>query len=154
MARSLPTVLVVDDDVDTCEMIRAVLESCGSIVETAHSADAGLTTYETWKPDVIICDIGMPEADGYEFIRRVLLHVVPDGFTLHPKLARQFEARAKVLVDGVGLELPLDVATYRLGPGARSVAQCSFASRRCQVKLRCRQKKICSCNARCGGHLP
>jgi len=64
-------VLVVDDDSDTCDMIRAVLEQCGGQVHTATDADAALDAFSTWKPAVLISDIGLPEVDGYELLRRI-----------------------------------------------------------------------------------
>jgi len=64
-------VLVVDDDADTCDMIRTVLEECGVDVRTALSAEGALDAFAHWRPEVIISDIGMPEVDGYEFIGRV-----------------------------------------------------------------------------------
>ena len=64
-------VLVVDDEIDTGEMIREVLENCGANVQVADSAEAAFKNFCTRPPDVLISDIGMPEVDGYEFIRRV-----------------------------------------------------------------------------------
>ena len=64
-------VLVVDDESDTCEMIREVLENCGAKVQVAESAETAFKHFCTSPPDVLISDIGMPEVDGYEFIRRV-----------------------------------------------------------------------------------
>jgi PAS domain S-box-containing protein len=64
-------VLVVDDDSDTCEMIRTVLEQCGGVVMTAMDADTALDAFRSWKPVVLISDIGLPEVDGYELVRRI-----------------------------------------------------------------------------------
>lgn len=64
-------ILVVDDDADTCDMLRAVLEQCGGLVKTASRVDQAFEIFRTWEPDIAISDIGMPEVDGYEFIRRV-----------------------------------------------------------------------------------
>lgn len=64
-------ILAVDDDADTCDMIRAALEQCGVQVETATSAEAGFEAYRSFQPDVLISDVGMPDVDGYEFIRRI-----------------------------------------------------------------------------------
>ncbi|HEX8456005.1 MAG TPA: ATP-binding protein [Pyrinomonadaceae bacterium] len=61
-------VLVVDDEPDTLRLLRTVLERCGSEVETAGSVAEALAAFEGWKPDLLISDIGMPEADGYELI--------------------------------------------------------------------------------------
>jgi PAS domain S-box-containing protein len=64
-------ILAVDDDADTCDMIRAALEQCGVKVETATSADAGFEAFRSFQPDVLISDVQMPDVDGYEFIRRI-----------------------------------------------------------------------------------
>jgi PAS domain S-box-containing protein len=64
-------VLIVDDDPDTCEILRAILNQCGSIVEIAQSARAALDTLDRWRPDILVSDIGMPDGDGYELIRNV-----------------------------------------------------------------------------------
>jgi outer membrane protein assembly factor BamB len=64
-------VLVVDDEADTCELLRAVLTACGAEVRTAYSADAALSIVHAWLADVILSDVGMPEQDGYTFIAKV-----------------------------------------------------------------------------------
>jgi PAS domain S-box-containing protein len=62
-------ILIVDDETDTCELLRFLLNGTGAIVETAASAEEGLQLFDTWHPDILISDIGMPNIDGYEFIR-------------------------------------------------------------------------------------
>ncbi|MEW6269225.1 MAG: ATP-binding protein, partial [Thermodesulfobacteriota bacterium] len=64
-------VMAVDDEPDTLEMIRAVLERCRAQVRTATSALEGLKQLSDWTPDVLLADIGMPVRDGYWLIRRV-----------------------------------------------------------------------------------
>src|SRR5262249_24698048 len=61
--------LVVDDEADTCELLRFVFHECGAIVETARSVQDALALFDTWDPDILVSDIGMPEVDGYELIR-------------------------------------------------------------------------------------
>lgn len=73
---NLPTltglkVLVVDDDSDTCEFITAILEDRGAQVRTATSAAQALAAIADSVPNVLVSDIGMPEADGYELIAQV-----------------------------------------------------------------------------------
>lgn len=64
-------VLVVDDEPDTCEMLRFVFDRAGAIVQVAMSAQEALDVVETWQPNILVSDIGMPEVDGYELIKRV-----------------------------------------------------------------------------------
>jgi signal transduction histidine kinase/CheY-like chemotaxis protein len=64
-------VMAIDDEPDTLDMIRLVLERCRAQVRTATSALEGLEQLARWTPDVLVADIGMPERDGYWLIRRV-----------------------------------------------------------------------------------
>ncbi|MBA3354919.1 MAG: response regulator [Pyrinomonadaceae bacterium] len=64
-------VLVVDDEVDTCELLQVILESCGAHVKTARSAAAALEAVAEEVFDVLISDIGMPDEDGYSLIAKV-----------------------------------------------------------------------------------
>ncbi len=64
-------VLVVDDDRDTRELIARLLDECGAIILTASSAQEGLVALKSARPDVLLSDIGMPDIDGYEFLKRV-----------------------------------------------------------------------------------
>jgi CheY-like chemotaxis protein len=64
-------VLVVDDDQDTLEMLKVVLQSCGAEVITAPSAVEALQALERSRPDALVSDIAMPEQDGYELIEHV-----------------------------------------------------------------------------------
>ena len=65
-------VLIVDDNADGREMLQTALRDYGAIVHVAASSSEALDLLNhDLAPDVLISDIGMPEADGYEFIRRV-----------------------------------------------------------------------------------
>src|SRR5215471_15114105 len=64
-------VLVVDDELDTCELLRFVFDRAGAKVQMALNAQDALKIIEAWEPDVLVSDIGMPEVDGYELIRRI-----------------------------------------------------------------------------------
>jgi PAS domain S-box-containing protein len=65
------TVLVVDDEPDARQLIRQVLTHCYANVILAASATEALELLKTQKPQVLVSDIGMPETDGYAFIRSV-----------------------------------------------------------------------------------
>ena len=63
-------VLVVDDEVDARELVKRLLEMAGATVSMASSASEAIERILAGRPDVLVCDIGMPEEDGYSLIRR------------------------------------------------------------------------------------
>ncbi|WP_176442634.1 hybrid sensor histidine kinase/response regulator [Noviherbaspirillum humi] len=68
-------VLVVDDNVDAAELLAAGLRMAGHDVQTAYSGSDALTLMRTFRPEVAILDIGMPEMDGYQ-----LAHAIRDQY--------------------------------------------------------------------------
>jgi PAS domain S-box-containing protein len=64
-------VLVVEDDADARGLIRRVLAEAGATVVAAASTAEALAGIEQFVPNVLVSDIGLPEHDGYELIRRV-----------------------------------------------------------------------------------
>jgi PAS domain S-box-containing protein len=64
-------ILVVDDEPDARDLIKRVLAMHNAEVITASSAAEGLELLQSARPDVLVSDIGMPEQDGYHFIRAV-----------------------------------------------------------------------------------
>ncbi|HWS90727.1 MAG TPA: PAS domain S-box protein [Pyrinomonadaceae bacterium] len=65
------SVLVVDDEPDALGLLKTMLELKGARVTAAGSAEAAWRELEGEWPDLLLCDIGMPGEDGYQFIRRV-----------------------------------------------------------------------------------
>ncbi|MBC7784549.1 MAG: response regulator [Burkholderiales bacterium] len=65
------SVLVVDDEEDARSLIGRVLEECHAKVYIAGSSSAALEILKSELPSVIVSDIGMPNEDGYAFIRKV-----------------------------------------------------------------------------------
>src|SRR5437870_426908 len=64
-------ILVVEDDDDTRELLRVLLETEGSAVTAAASVQEALSAYDQARPDVLVADIGMPDYNGYTLIGRV-----------------------------------------------------------------------------------
>jgi CheY-like chemotaxis protein len=64
-------VLVVDDDVDSLDLIQAALNYAGALVTTAQSASIALDTLHRVIPDMIVSDLRMPEIDGLSFLGEV-----------------------------------------------------------------------------------
>ncbi|OON63141.1 hypothetical protein B0920_06965 [Massilia sp. KIM] len=65
------TVLVVDDELDSLELVQQVLADTQATVLGAMSAQEALRIVERSKPDLLISDIGMPLMDGFGLIRRI-----------------------------------------------------------------------------------
>ncbi|MBV9876201.1 MAG: PAS domain S-box protein [Verrucomicrobia bacterium] len=64
-------VLAIDDDADARSLLKLMLEAAGATAYLAASAREGLEQLLLQSVDVVICDIGMPDVDGYSFIRNV-----------------------------------------------------------------------------------
>jgi signal transduction histidine kinase len=64
-------VLIVDDDVDGAQTLAQLVEAMGHAPRTAPTAAAALAACRERRPDVILCDIALPGADGYSLARQV-----------------------------------------------------------------------------------
>ena len=64
-------VLLIEDDDDTRKLLGTMLKRYGARVTATKSAAEALEVFEGDLPDVMVSDIGMPDQDGYELIRRV-----------------------------------------------------------------------------------
>jgi CheY-like chemotaxis protein len=65
------TVVVVEDEPDTRELIERLLSEAGCRVVAVGSAAAAMRALTAEQPDVLVSDIGLPDEDGYSLIRRV-----------------------------------------------------------------------------------
>jgi CheY-like chemotaxis protein len=64
-------ILVVEDDSDTREMLKFVLEQNGAAVLTTDSVPPAVELVEKVHPDAVVADIGLPEFNGYALIARI-----------------------------------------------------------------------------------
>ena len=87
-------VLVVDDEADARALIKRLLEDRGASVTTKASSAEALHSMEAERFDVLISDIGMPDEDGYTFIRRVRGLKAEQGSTV-PAVALTAYARSE-----------------------------------------------------------
>ncbi len=69
VARHGRRVLVVEDVADSAESLREVLELNGHVVEVARDGVEGLQKAKAFRPEVVLCDIGLPVMDGYAVAR-------------------------------------------------------------------------------------
>lgn len=63
-------VMVVDDNESVRDLVGLTLTKCGASVTVANSAQDALRLMPNLTPDVVVSDIAMPDADGYEFVRK------------------------------------------------------------------------------------
>jgi PAS domain S-box-containing protein len=107
--------LIVDDELDARELVSTMLQRCGANVKAAASAGEAFECLETWQPDVLIADIGMPVEDGYDLIKKVRARPKERGGQI-PALAltayARTEDRVRALSSGyqVHLSKPVDRA--------------------------------------------
>ncbi|MFC7514731.1 MHYT domain-containing protein [Herbaspirillum sp. GCM10030257] len=64
-------VLVVDDEVDALDLMEWILRECGATICRVSNAIEALSLVERERPDIVVSDIGMPDVDGFELIRRI-----------------------------------------------------------------------------------
>lgn len=110
-------ILVVDDQPDGRELVRAALSQCGAEVRTVDSARAAREAVEAWRPDVLVSDIGMPGEDGYALIRQIRgLPADKGGLTLAVALTAyaRVEDRMKTLAAGFHMHVPKPVEPSEL----------------------------------------
>jgi CheY-like chemotaxis protein len=70
-ARQRLRILVVEDNRDSAESLRMLLELYGYEVAVAYSGPEGVQAAEQWQPDVVLCDIGLPGLDGYGVVSKL-----------------------------------------------------------------------------------
>jgi PAS domain S-box-containing protein len=81
------SVMVVDDEPDTREMLKIMIGHLGAEVRACASSDEAMKLLSEWRPDVIVSDIEMPDEDGYELIRKVRRSEANRGSRTVPAIA-------------------------------------------------------------------
>jgi DNA-binding response OmpR family regulator len=64
-------ILVVDDDDDIRSLVRTLLERLGAEVREARDGREGLREFHSWRPDLVVLDVSMPELDGWSVLERL-----------------------------------------------------------------------------------
>jgi CheY-like chemotaxis protein len=106
-------VVVVDDEADARDVVKAVLERSGASVTAVSSCDEALDAIERTAADILVSDLGIPGDDGYELIRRVREHgrrVPALALTAYAR----FDDRARALSAGYQRHLPKPVTPEEL----------------------------------------
>ena len=104
-------VLVVEDDEDTRELVRATLEHAGAQVETVGSASEARREMLEESPDVLVSDIRMPEEDGYSLIQSLrTAGVTTPAIALTANARREDAEEARTAGFQIHLAKPIDAA--------------------------------------------
>ncbi|GAB4380921.1 MAG: response regulator [Elainellaceae cyanobacterium] len=85
-------VFIVDDDPDAQEFLAFLLQNEGATVSTASSATEALQILESLEPALLLCDISMPDMDGYSLIRKIRTQL-PEPQAQIPAIALTAHAR-------------------------------------------------------------
>lgn len=119
-------VLVIDDEPDARDLVLSVLVDAAAEVITASSADAGLALLKSERPDVIVSDIGMPERDGYDFIRDVRALSASEGGRTPAVALTAFarsEDRTRAMLAGYHVHVPKPIEPQELVATVKSLTR-------------------------------
>ena len=106
-------VLLVEDNLDTLDMLRFIFDEFGAEVITATSADEALDALDRFRPDALVSDIAMPDRDGYDLIHDIRSREPERGGKI-PAVAvtayARAEDRVRVLAAGFQMHIakPID----------------------------------------------
>ena len=64
-------ILVVDDEMNICEMVRTYFENEGYEVKTASDGAEGVSYFKMYEPDLVLLDVMMPKKDGWQVCREI-----------------------------------------------------------------------------------
>ena len=64
-------ILVVDDDVNICDLLRLYFENEGYEVKTANDGNEGISLFREYQPDLVLLDIMLPRKDGWQVCREI-----------------------------------------------------------------------------------
>jgi two-component system, OmpR family, response regulator CpxR len=141
-------VLVIDDDVELCGLLREFLQREGFQVDVAHDGKVGLEKVSKDAPDLIVLDVMLPGMDGFEILRRlrqqgripvlmltargeavdriVGLELGADDYLAKPFNPRELAARIRAILRRMEPRLAdsrVEVNGVTLDPGSREVVQ-------------------------------
>lgn len=125
------SVLVVDDDADARDMLKISLHQHGAVVRVVSSAEEAYAAVSDEPPDVLVSDIEMPDANGYDLVRR-LRHSDDQRLRRLPAVAltayARTEDRVKALLAGFQTHVPKPVEPAELVTVIASLAQRTMGS--------------------------
>jgi len=126
-------VLVVEDEPDTREFLARLLASQGAVVSTAASVPEALTVFASAQPDILVSDIGLPGADGYDLLQQIRARNLADRGAI-PAIAltayARSEDRMRALTSGFQVHIAKPVESNELVAAIASLTGLMDAQRR------------------------
>lgn len=104
------SVMVVDDEPDTREMLRIMIGQLGAEVRACASSEEAMRLLSEWRPDVIVSDIEMPDEDGYELMRKVRRSEANSGDRKVPAIALTAYGRVEDRVRALSVGYQMHIA--------------------------------------------
>jgi len=115
-AGGAPRILVIEDDADSREGLRELLQSWGHEVDAADNGPLGIQRALDNRPDLVLIDIGLPGLDGYGVAQRLRAHLSRDDIFLVALTGRVGpEDHAQAIASGFDAYLPKPIDCQRLG---------------------------------------
>src|SRR5689334_16440357 len=89
-------IFIVENHKDTLQSLKLYFEDLGHEVETAETVAEAVSTVGSYKPDLMLCDIGLPDGTGWDLLKglnpKPRMTVAMSGFGMHADNARSREA--------------------------------------------------------------
>ena len=84
LAREVPShrIVIIEDNADAAQALKLLLVACGHEVQTASGGREGITLCREFEADTVICDIGLPDRDGYSVAGELRADPALDGSVL------------------------------------------------------------------------
>jgi CheY-like chemotaxis protein len=119
-------VLLVDDDPDTLQVVRVMLDGTKAVIQTAASVSEALEIMEWFRPQVLVSDLAMPVEDGYSLITKIrALEAINESSI--PAIALtsyvRVEDRARALAAGFNMFVPKPVEPEELITAIANLAE-------------------------------
>lgn len=92
----LVRILIVDDDPDTVDLIELTLRTAGYMLQSVYSAEEALQLLKNERFDLLLLDVMMPEASGFDLVR----NLKEDGWKLPPFLFLTARSQSDAVKEG------------------------------------------------------
>ncbi len=120
-------ILCVDDEKDSRDLLIAVLSQCDAETLAVSSAAEALAAFDEFSPHILVSDIGMPDEDGYELIRKVREKEKAKNLKRIPAVAltayARVEDRLRALSSGFQMHIPKPVEPAELAAVVASLTE-------------------------------